>query len=858
MKAIARRFLLLSALSVLALARESPVGCQIPAPGQDASASGASRTGAAGAIDAESWPREVKSGETVFRIHQPQFESWDGGRLEAYAAAEVRTGGNDSALYGVIRIAAHTSVDKVNRMVALEGIQIPGAKFPSARNNEGSYLRILQNSLVKTEQQISLDRFEAALAIMEAGHRVAAFPLRNDPPRIIFSAKPAVLVYIDGNPAYRLMKEAKLERVINTRPLIVKDSKGRHYLRLFDGWMESGVISGPWTVCKKPPRELEVARLDAVAGGQVDLLEGKADPEKKAEKPSLKKKPVPIPYISTTPAELLVTDGDPRFVPIEGTSLSYAENTTGNLFRHATEQKTYVLISGRWFRSASPEGPWEFVPGGNLPPDFANIPDDSPKENAKASVPGTAQAMEAVIANSIPQMATVNRKTAKINPPQFDGEPVFKPIEGASLHYAANTSTPIIRAGARAYYAVENGVWFQSPSIKGPWEVADSIPAAVYSIPPDSPMHFVSYVRIYGSGADTVTVGYTPGYYGICTTRGSGYVIVYGTGYPYTPWVGSVWYGPPVTYGFGSAVCYTPWTGWTYSYGFGWSWGYPMYPMGWGWGPYPWWGPVGWVYYYPYPYYRPPYYYAGVAWGPAGAVAWGPGAWAATTGNIYYRWDSAAAVTRTSGGFNAWTGNRWASQVGMAYNSTTGNLAAGQRAAIGNVYTGNYAYGKRGFVTDTDTGRTIGGGKITAGNARTGESGSMGWIRGENAGMARIGDDIYAGKDGTVYRKGENGWEKNSGGGWDRVERPPAAGQQRAGASRDPNPAGEASSKKPSQNADRSQLSNLQTGRLDSGRQLSSQETLRALELQRAARSAGEMRTRGYRSGAYRRGTRRR
>ena len=74
---------------------------------------------------------------------------------------------------------------------------------------------------------------------------------------------------------------------------------------------------------------------------------------------------------------------------------------------------------------------------------------------------------------------------------------------------------------------------------------------------------------------------------------------MYGTGYAYSPWVGTTWFGPPVTYGCGSSITYTPWEGWTVSFGFGWSWGYPMYPMGWGWGPYPWWGPVGWGYYYP-------------------------------------------------------------------------------------------------------------------------------------------------------------------------------------------------------------------------------------------------------------------
>ena len=69
----------------------------------------------------------------------------------------------------------------------------------------------------------------------------------------------------------------------------------------------------------------------------------------------------------------------------------------------------YELVTGRWFRADSPAGPWAFVPGKDLPPDFAKIPDQSPKENVKASVPGTPQAQEAVIANSLPETAAIKR-----------------------------------------------------------------------------------------------------------------------------------------------------------------------------------------------------------------------------------------------------------------------------------------------------------------------------------------------------------------------------------------------------------------------------------------------------------------
>ena len=87
----------------------------------------------------------------------------------------------------------------------------------------------------------------------------------------------------------------------------------------------------------------------------------------------------------------------------------------------------YILISGRWFRSASLQGPWTFVSGSELPPDFAKIPLDNPKSTVLASVPGTPQAKEALIANSIPQTASITRSEAKLTV-QYDGEATFVPI----------------------------------------------------------------------------------------------------------------------------------------------------------------------------------------------------------------------------------------------------------------------------------------------------------------------------------------------------------------------------------------------------------------------------------------------
>ena len=162
------------------------------------------------------------------------------------------------------------------------------------------------------------------------------------------------------------------------------------------------------------------------------------------------------------------------------------------------------------------------------------------------SIPGTEQAKEAVIANQIPQTATVKRSQAKLTV-TYDGAPQFRPIEGTSMEYAINTSSEVIHAAGR-YYAVQNGVWFVSDVPTGPWAVADNIPAEIYSIPPSNPLYHDRYVYVYGSTPDKSTSAITPGYLGAYVWDDT---VVFGTGWWYPGWIGGYWYGWPWTWGFG-------------------------------------------------------------------------------------------------------------------------------------------------------------------------------------------------------------------------------------------------------------------------------------------------------------------
>lgn len=754
------------------------IACPLELPAQGASPD-AKAPDNTDAIGRESpWPLTIKTTDTTLVVYQPQLDSWDGHTLVARVAVKAGANPEAPATYGVVTLSARTLTDKGTRVVTIDQARLVKSEFPSLSSADAQrWGNAIAQDLAGKSRTVALDRLESQLDINRTATSTQRTPLRNEPPRIVFSQVPAILVYIDGEPVYRPMSGGTLERVVNTRPFIVRTTGGALYMKIFDGWMSAASLTSQWTVIASVPPGVETAFKSASDARLVDPLTGQTTPND--PKPSLRDS-APVIIIATTPTELIVTNGPPNYVPIRFTQLLYVDNTTGNVFKSTTDNSTYVLIAGRWFKAPSEAGPWQFIASNELPKDFANIPDENPKENVKASVAGTTQAREAAIAASVPQTAAVKVSGTKLSPPQFDGEPQFKPIEGTKLEYVANTATPIICERKSLCFALENGVWFVAGSAHGPWSVALSVPAEIYRIPPRSPLYYVTFAHIYSVEGDTVYVGYTPGYQGTyidpVTT-----VVVYGTGYYYDPWLGAYWYGAPITYGFGATVAYTPWTGWAVAFGLGWAWGTATVAMGWGWGPYPWWGPWGWGWAW-----GPPVYPWYPAWGVGvgaggGAIAWGPGGWAGYTGNIYQNWGNRATVWHGAGGYNAWTGNAWASKSGVSYNSRTGVASAGQRGAVHNVYTGSYAtgsrgaavgsqggaiVGERGTIGNAYTGNSVSGGRGAVRNPNTGEWTTYGRASGDRGTVARVGDDIYAGRDGNVYRRTENGWEQRTDGNW--------------------------------------------------------------------------------------------
>lgn len=369
--------------------------------------------------------------------------------------------------------------------------------------------------------------------------------MKAEPPPIFISKVPAVLIQTDGKAVLSQVRGvAGLSFVINTNwDLFKVDADGAYYLRSDKTWLKSQSLESGWTKADSVPNLLSRLPDDEMWKDVKGALPVAAS-----------KDAAPEVFYSEKPAELIVFDGNPALEPVEGTDLEWVANAGGAVFHHKASATWYVLVSGRWFSSASLDGPWVFATP-TLPESFLNIPDDAPYYAVRASIPGTSESVEARLKASIPKMAKVATDGSVKVEVTYSGEPKFEPITGTSMSYAVNSNEQVIKVGDK-YYVLKDGVWFIGDTPTGPFAVARAVADEIYTIPASSPVYNVTYVRAYDTEPDGVWYGYTAGYLGAYLAWDA---LVWGTGWYYP----SYWdydhndgywpyYPRPISYGVGA------------------------------------------------------------------------------------------------------------------------------------------------------------------------------------------------------------------------------------------------------------------------------------------------------------------
>jgi hypothetical protein len=655
------------------------------------------------------WPREypLGTGASVL-VYQPQIASWDGQkRMTAFSAVSYRSSAQQKPLLGTIKIEADTSVSTTERLVRFENMKLTEVNIQSlAKESTRDVAAQIEKAIPDDERVIALDRVVANVDKSTLSARNID-DIKADPPPIFYSKTPALMVNIDGEPIWSPIKEVDLKFAVNTNwDLFLHEPTNTYYLRNEQTWLKTTDLKGAWAPAGKLPDSFKKLPADD------NFKEVKANVPGK----SIKAAAVPKVFVSQTPAELILTTGEPSYVVVNGTKLLWVSNTESDVFRLGTTGPIYYLVTGRWFSANAFSGPWTFATT-SLPEDFKRIPLEHARSRVLASVPGTDQAAEAVLIASIPQTARVNKKDVKAPDVSFNGEPQFEAIQTTTVERAVNTDKDIFKVDGK-FYMCANGVWFVGPSATGPWEVASTIPQEIYKIPVSSSSHHVTYVTVEDDDDEWVTFAAAAGYTGMMIAWGCA---VYGSG----------WYYPP----------YYGWGGYYPIY-------YPRYPT---------YGYSAW--------YNP---YTG-AYGRSAAV-YGPYGGAGVTARYNPRTGtySRGAAAYGPGGARA---------AGSAYNPRTGTYATTRQGS--NVYGswGSTAVqrGDDWAVTNRYTNRQTG---TTTRTVRT-DSGSAISRTGAGGGTVAVGDggNIYAGNDGSVYRRQDGTWQKYDGGGnWSNTDRQPSGG----------------------------------------------------------------------------------
>ena len=671
----------------------------------------------------DGWPRSFTTNGTKITVYQPQVTAWSGNVLSFRAAVSILPQGAAQSFFGTVSATGTTGVDNEQQTVSLSNLNIAQANFPSAPDQAPAYAALVLAQAGTWAHDLSLPAVKANLAVTNAeGAGTKTVPVQNKPPKFFFSESPAILILVDGEPALRPVTGSALLRAINTQSLLLMDqASGSYFLRVNGTWAQASSLSGPWTAAQNAPASLGAILQQVTKEGHVQLF----DP------PAGTTPAMPLIYLCTTPAELITTQGPPAFAPISGTHLLHVTNSGSSLFMNTANQAYYVVISGRWFMAPTFQGPWQFVPANQLPPDFANIPETDPAGTVLASVSGTPQAGEAAISSTIPQTATISRNaTTNVS---YDGSPQFEPIETTSLSYAKNTATPVIKVSSDKYYAVVNGVWFRSKSPSGPWKVADSVPPEIFTIPASSPVYYTTNVTVYGSTPEVVYTGYTPGYFGTCLAPEG--VVVFGTGFAYPPYIGAnVWFGPPLTYGFGAGFACGLATGFAFGLA-----------VDHGWGCSPWWGP----------------WHGG--WGNANFTRNATNNWNnvnVNSHNAYNRWGNNNVINNNNYNKNNLNENRLNNNQYSDWKTTHPNAAQNAKIAADRDATQENV-DRRPEVARPDANRT-------ADEQRPEADHPVPDRESLKTASSRLGDDnVFAGRDGSAYRSGGDGsWEKHDASSW--------------------------------------------------------------------------------------------
>src|SRR5450432_827404 len=281
------------------------------------------------------WPRQFKNNGSVMVVYPPQVENWqDYQSINFRMAFSLTPAHQTKQVVGVVYINATTVSDTYNHMVTLSNMNIVSVHFPGLDDATASSMEQIVRSTLNVSKTVTVS-MERIVACTPKPQTTSTVNVQNDPPIIFVSNKPAIILQLEGTAALADATPGGIKYVFNANwPVFFDPPSSKYYL--FDNieWQTSTQLSGPWTFTSALPMSL--INLSTNQNWTSSLKN--AIPAQAWSDPNM-----PQIFYATTPAEIILFEGQPAMASISATSLTYATNTTMLFF--IPVQQVFIIIS---------------------------------------------------------------------------------------------------------------------------------------------------------------------------------------------------------------------------------------------------------------------------------------------------------------------------------------------------------------------------------------------------------------------------------------------------------------------------------------------------------------------------------
>jgi hypothetical protein len=198
-------------------------------------------------------------------------------------------------------------------------------------------------------------------------------------------------------------------------------------------------------------------------------------PDQAKAPPQLNFQPPRI-VVSNKPTRLMLIDGPPANVPIDGLEMEFVVNTDWTIFHDPGQDSWYILDDGHWLtNNMLSSGSW--ISTIELPRDFLTL-------QVNSDWPEVAAAMPPRKPEAPPLPLIISYEPSELV--LIDGDMKLEAIGAAGLEYVTNSHSDLFRLGGR-YYLLVSGRWFSTKNVKRMWYSVKNLPAEFAAIPEDHP-----------------------------------------------------------------------------------------------------------------------------------------------------------------------------------------------------------------------------------------------------------------------------------------------------------------------------------------------------------------------------------